>query len=411
MKVNVWGINYAPELTGIGVYSTQMCEFLAQRSDSVDMVTGFAYYPEWKRRADDPGGLYRTNRINGVNVHRCWLYVPTRASVAKRILHELSFVCTSFVRQLFLPKPDIYIVVSPPLLLGFAAWIISRLKGAPYIFHVQDMQPDAAAQLSMLKEGTFLKILRWLEKFSYEKALVVSGISIEMQNAFIRKGVPAEKTYIFPNSVSLDFPAASHSWKHKYGFNGTTSVVSYAGNMGNKQGLELIVESAKATSDTSVLYVMAGDGAERPTLQKMVDESKIDNVKFEGVLPEDEHTALLTDSTICLIVQKPGTGASFLPSKLLKILALGRPVITNADDGSALYQAVKEGGFGLIVNSNDPHEFSQAIVTLTKDAELRNQMSERGKKYVKQFDSKNVLTNFRNMLETHVQTRGSSSHS
>src|SRR2546425_6347376 len=130
MRVIVWGINYAPEITGIAPHNVALCEFLQRQGEEVETVTTFAYYPAWRKRAEDRRLLYRTDRINGVKVHRCWHFVPMRVSPWKRILHEATFVVTSILRVLSLRRPDIYVVVSPPLLLGVAAGIVSALKRA-----------------------------------------------------------------------------------------------------------------------------------------------------------------------------------------------------------------------------------------------------------------------------------------
>src|SRR5579883_410866 len=122
MRINIWGINYAPELTGIAVYNTGLCNYLSECGDEVTMVTGFPYYPSWRKSPQDAGKFWRTEMCGKVQVNRCWLYVPEQPTAIARIIHELTFVMTSFVRQLSLPAPDIYIVVSPPLLLGMAAW-------------------------------------------------------------------------------------------------------------------------------------------------------------------------------------------------------------------------------------------------------------------------------------------------
>src|SRR5947209_2114445 len=120
MRVIVWGINYAPEFTGIAPHSVALCEFLKALGHEVEMVTTFSYYPTWQKRAEDRGQFYRTDVITGVPVHRCWHFVPARVSALKRILHEGTFVFTSTLRALSLTRPDVYVMVSPPLLLGVA---------------------------------------------------------------------------------------------------------------------------------------------------------------------------------------------------------------------------------------------------------------------------------------------------
>src|SRR5947209_1949948 len=152
MRVIVWGINYAPEFTGISPHNVALCEFLQTRGHDVEMVTTFSYYPTWRKLSEDRGKLYRTDIINGVPVHRCWHFVPPRVNALKRILHEATFIFTSTLRTFALRRADVYVVVSPPLLLGAAAWFVGAIKRAPFVFHVQDMQPDAAVGLGRSEE-------------------------------------------------------------------------------------------------------------------------------------------------------------------------------------------------------------------------------------------------------------------
>src|SRR4051794_13110319 len=123
------------------------------------MGTTFPNYPGWKKRSEDAGTIFGTDALNGGRGHRCWHYAPERATALKRVIHEGTFVILSTLRVLARPRPDVYVVVSPPLLLGMAAWLASIFKkGAPYVFHVKDLQPDAAVGLGMLREGWFTRI-------------------------------------------------------------------------------------------------------------------------------------------------------------------------------------------------------------------------------------------------------------
>ena len=198
MRIIVWGINYAPEFAGIAPHNVALCEFLDAEGHEVEMVTSFAYYPTWQKSAEDRGRFYRTDVVNRIPVHRCWHFVPARVSALKRILHEGTFVFTSTLRALFLSAPDVYVIVSPPLLLGTAAWLVGKFKRAPFVFHVQDMQPDAAVGLGMLKANWFTKALYGLEAFAYRKASRVSGITAGMLESFKGKGVPEDKNNKYP---------------------------------------------------------------------------------------------------------------------------------------------------------------------------------------------------------------------
>jgi colanic acid biosynthesis glycosyl transferase WcaI len=406
-KITVWGINYHPELVGIAVYNTDLCEFLRARGHEVTVITAFPYYPTWRKRASDRFCLYRKEILDApraectgvvdhaLTIYRCWLYVPANPGVIGRIVHEASFLITSFWKILTLPRADLYVVVMPPLLLGLAAWLISLIKKVPIWLHVQDLQPGAAVSLGMLKPGPLIKSLFALERFIYQKATRVSSISPEMCQIIKDKGVEADKVILLPNWVSLPEPCQLQkggSFKAKYGIAADCPLVSYAGNLGVKQGLEILIEVARMLQHEShAVFVIAGNGGKERELKALAAEYDLKNLIFKNVLVEEEHTALIGDSDLCVIPQKAGSSAQFLPSKLLKILALGRPIVTNADPNSALYNAVTEGKFGATVKTGDEQAMAQAISTLLNEPAKRLLFGNNGKNFVTRFEKNTVL--------------------
>ena len=282
MRILVWGINYAPEVTGIAPCNVALCEHLRAAGHDARMLTTFAYYPEWKKAAGDRGRLYRTDVLSGVPVHRCWHYVPARVSALKRIVHEGTFVLTSFLRALALGRFDVMVVVSPPLLLGAAAWVLGKIKRAPFVFHVQDLQPDAAVGLGMLKPNAFTRALYRLEAFAYAKAARVSGISQGMLRAFAAKGVPVEKRVYFPNGVRTsgqkETLAPTGRWRERHGFAEDDFLAVYSGNLGVKQGLDILPEAARQLSKNGrVRIVVCGQGAAGERLRAEAAKSPLTN--------------------------------------------------------------------------------------------------------------------------------------
>src|SRR3954470_367660 len=274
MRVVVWGINYAPEITGISPHNVALCEFLHRTGEDIEMVTTFSYYPAWRKLPEDEGVLFRTDVINGVRVHRCWHFVPQRVSAWKRIIHEGTFVLTSLIRVLALKRADIYVIVSPPLLLGTAAWLVGKIKRTPFVFHVQDLQPDAAVGLGMLRSGWFTRALYWLESFAYAQATRVSGISDEIVDAFRRKAVPEKKLILFPNGVVIpDKMPERGGFRTRFGFAPDEFLAIYAGNLGVKQGLDILLDAAaKLPAIAKIRIVLCGDGAARPALEKRMQD-------------------------------------------------------------------------------------------------------------------------------------------
>lgn len=401
MKINVWGINYAPELTGIAPYNTALCEFLERDGHGVRMVTSFAYYPSWTKAPEDKGRAFRTDMMKGVPVHRCWHYVPRKANTVRRIIHEGTFVACSFLRQLTLPAPDAYVVMSPPLLLGAAAWLLGKLKRRPFVFHVQDLQPDAAAGLGMLKQGALVRALYWLEAFAYKKAARVSGITPGMLEAFRRKKVPEEKLVLFPNGVTLpdlSLRPAAGTFRQRHGFKPDEFLVVYSGNLGVKQGLDILVEAARHMAST-IRLVICGEGAQREHLAEMIRRNDLQNVTMLPLQADAQYREMLVDADVCVITQQPGSGGFFFPSKLLTTLAWEKPVLTVADEQSELVLALRAGKFGVNVEPGQPGKLAQAADYLSRHRDELRGFALSGRRWVEQFEMSRVLREFTEELK------------
>lgn len=416
MKITVWGINYDPEPTGIGPFNTDLCVFFAERGHEVTMISTFPYYPWWQKPVEARGKLHKKVVMKGVTVHRCWHWVPRKPSTLKRLIHEMSFVVTSTFAALLLGRADVYVMISPPLFLGMGAFLVSRIFRRPFVCHVQDLQPDAALGLGMIKPGPAVRALYVLEKFNYRSAALVSGISQGMLDAFAGKRVPAEKIVYFPNWIPEDTGAKADraggaSFRAANGIAATTPLIAYSGNVGMKQGLEVVVEAAalaKAKGGSSsnaarLHWAICGEGAAKPALEKHIAEKGADAVHLYPLQPDNLYHALLAESDICLITQQRGTGQFFFPSKLLSILQYGRPVLAVADESSELARAVHQGKFGRVVPPGDAVALLEAAENmLAAEEAARRQWAENGRAWVDQFRRTRVLTAFEERLKALV---------
>jgi colanic acid biosynthesis glycosyl transferase WcaI len=419
MRILVWGINYAPEPTGIAPFNAGLCEWLAERGHEVEMVTTFPYYPAWRKRPEDRGRLFRSERRGGVNVRRCWHFVPARVTAWRRILHEASFLATSLPRVLALRRADVIVVISPPLPLGVPAWMVSRLWRRPYVFHVQDLQPDAAVGLGMLRPGMFTRLLYALERFAYRRAAAVSGISEGMLAAFRAKGVEDARRLSFPNWVADVLPgaagageraAARETFEARHGVARGTFLLVYSGNLGMKQGLGVLLEAAadrSAGAAARLRWVIAGDGAGKDALVQSAAERGLGAVHFLPLQPDAAFAEMLIAADVCVITQQKGTGQFFFPSKLLTALARAKPILAVADDASELARAVTQGGFGLVAPPDNPTAVAQAASAMAgaSEAQLAD-WGRHGLEWVGQFRRSTVLTGFERELERLATTGG-----
>lgn len=356
MKILIYGINYAPELTGIGKYTGGMATWLARRGHDVSVITALPYYPEWRvQEAYAKKGWHREKR-EGVKVYRCPLYVPKEATAVKRILHEFSFVASSlpvWFSFLFKKKFDVVISVSPPFHLGLLALGYARLRGIPLLTHVQDLQVDAAKELGMIENERLLDLMFRAEGLIMRGSTAISTISRGMKRKVEEKGISPEKVMMIPNWVDTEkiqpLPA-SRSLRSELGIGVEKKVVLYAGNMGEKQGLEMVVEVAgQLAHRRDLLFVFVGSGGGKERLEALARDRQLENVLFFPLQPYEKLPALLAIADLHLVLQKKAASDLVMPSKLTGILAAGGCAIVTALPGTSLYELVSSHGLGLVV--------------------------------------------------------------
>jgi colanic acid biosynthesis glycosyl transferase WcaI len=386
LRILFLSINYWPDETGIAAFNIWRCEYLASRGHQVTICTGPPYYPQWRVPDAYRGKFFQTETRNGVTILRSWMFVPQRLSTKKRILHEASFLASSFVRALGARKPDLIFVVSPPLGLGLTAAMLGRMWHVPFIFDVEDLQPDAAVELGMLRGRSILKVLYGIERMAYDHAALVSSITEGMRQRIVQKGIDPAKVLLFPpraDSSLYDVRQRrdADAFRERYGLRGKT-VISHSGNMGVKQGLGIVLEVAGQSREMRQWhFLFVGDGAMRAELEQQARSRNLDNVSFLPVLEKVEFEQMLASTDIALITQQQSVSDIVFPSKTVTLLSAGCPVIASVNRGSEVARVIQSSGAGVVVEPEDAGALSRAIQELSADAGLRARMSGCGRAF------------------------------
>lgn len=368
MRILIYGINYAPELTGIGKYTSEMAEWLASNGHEVTVISALPYYPEWSIHQKYKGRSWFTENINGVKVIRCPLYVPQNVTSMKRILHEFSFLLSIFpiwFASLFQTRFNLVFSIAPPFHLGILPLFYAKLRGASLINHVQDLQVDAAKDLGMIKNKSFLNIMFSIEKFILRRSTKVSSISEGMRKKILAKGINKENYLMLPNWVDENVikPMTKHeSLRNKFGILESERVILYSGNLGEKQGLEIVINVAKSfKADVNLKFVICGSGGGRNRLVKLAEEAMLENVMFLPLQPYNELSNLLAMADLHLVLQKKSASDLVMPSKLTGILAAGGCAIVTAESGTSLYEVVHDNNLGILVMPESEGNLISAI--------------------------------------------------
>ena len=225
MRVLILSINYWPEVTGIGAFTTYRAEYLAAAGHNVEVCTTFPYYPEWKVAKPYSGRLASSEQRNGVRIVRSYAYIPNPVTALKRILHEGTFVLSCFMRAAFRKRPDVLLVISPPLGLAVPAILLSRLWRTPYVFDVEDLQPDSAGDLRMLPSWA-VKLLYKLESAAYRHAALVTTLTEGMRQRIVDKGIPREKIELLEPRMD-DSLTLSHRKREPHSAGNISSTIGF----------------------------------------------------------------------------------------------------------------------------------------------------------------------------------------
>jgi colanic acid biosynthesis glycosyl transferase WcaI len=385
VRIHIIGINYWPEMTGIAVFSTGRAEHLASAGHDVTMCTAVPYYPQWRVPAKYRGLKVTRETRAGVNIVRCPLYVPSAVNPIRRVLHEASFLITAFIRSLFCRRPDVLFMVSPPLGLAIVAAILSRLWRVPYVFHVADLQPDTALDLGMMRAGRFAQLLYAIERLAYRRAAIVSTLTEAMRARIIAKGIPADKVVLFADWADPHLFALGAGRldpiRQELAI-GDALLVLHAGNMGVKQGLDVVLDAAEQTrSDPGIVYLLVGDGARRPHLEARARDLGLEHVKIVPLLEHERFLRVLAAADVCLVTQQRSVADVVFPSKVLTLLAAGKAVIASVTGGSAVANAIAGAGAGVIATPESGAALVDAIELLRRDPSRRAAMGVAGRAY------------------------------
>jgi colanic acid biosynthesis glycosyl transferase WcaI len=385
MHILLLSINYWPEPTGIGAFNTWRAEYLVSRGHRVTVCTGMPYYPEWKIPREYAGKLVCREEHKGVTILRSRQWVPKRVTPITRVVFEASFLATSFMRALGSSKPDLLFVVSPPLGLGITANVLSRWWGVPYVFDVEDLQPDAAADLGMLPRPV-LPVLYGMERFAYRHAALISTLTEGMRQRIMSKGVASEKVAIFPPRADeqlfkLGSAAEGQSFRLGHQLEGKFLVV-HSGNMGVKQGLEVVLETAALLKDAkNMAFLMVGNGAMKSQLEERAVALRLDNLKFLPLQSEQRFVQMLATTDLALVTQQRTVSDIAFPSKTVTLLSAGCPVLASVSSSSEVARVIEMSEGGVVVEPEEPAILAQTIDQLSRNAGRLGVMKSRGRRY------------------------------
>jgi len=402
MKILIYGINYSPELTGVGVYTSGMTKWLASKNHECRVITAHPYYPEWKIQKDYNPWLYTKETNENITVFRCPLWIPKKPNTLSRVLHLASFMLSSLpvlIRN-SLWKPNIILCIEPTFICTPQALIFAKLTGTKSWLHIQDFEIDAMHQLGFLVNNRILKkAMLFVERLIMKNFSRVSSISNTMCLLSQKKGVSPDTSIFFPNWTDVSFMVPkldSTKFRETWGFNAETKIVLYSGNIGKKQGLDIILDIANDFRDSpKIQFIIVGDGVHKSELVLRTENEKLDNVHFFPLQPYHMLPDLLSIADIHLVIQKKGAADIVMPSKVANIFSAGGHAIITTEESTELGQLViNNPGIATLVPAENAGALSVAIQRIFSDTEYQNVLYNKvARKYAEEKLSSDAILN------------------
>jgi colanic acid biosynthesis glycosyl transferase WcaI len=375
------GYNFSPEPTGIGKYSGEMISWLVERGYDCTVVTSYPYYPFWKiqKPYDKNKFWYLTEKSTDVQsggqlkIYRCPQYVPNKPSGLKRIILDLTFIlsaCLPVIRLLFGKRFDFVMSVAPSFQVGLLGVLFKKFHKSKLIYHIQDLQIEAARDLKLIKFKPAIKTLFRVEKFIFDKCDVISSISPGMVMKINEKA--QKEVMLFPNWTDIKsfYPIDNKiNLRKKYGYAPTDKIVLYSGSIGEKQGLESILHVAdQLRNHADIKFVICGSGPYEEKLQQLAVKFNLQNVTFFPIQPTSDFNRFLNLADVHLVIQKAGASDLVMPSKLTTILAVGGLAVVTADVGSGLHSLINDYTVGVSTLAENTDALRDCILkVLTND--------------------------------------------
>jgi colanic acid biosynthesis glycosyl transferase WcaI len=388
-------LHFSPDTVSNAVVVTEVAEELAARGHALTVVAAMPYHQGHAIEAGYRGKLWSVERHGPIRVIRTWLLLRGgKRDLGGRFLAYGTFNVTSMFAAMLSGRFDVILTPSPPLTIGICGWLLARLVGARFIYNVQDIYPDAAVKLGLLRGRFAIRFFRWLERFVYARADAISVLSEDFRQNLLAKGVPDRKIVLIPNPVDTDFmrPLPRDNVFTRNQALGDAFVVLYAGNIGLAQHVETMIEAAKHLTASRFVLLVVGNGAGLDQARARAEANQVSGtVRFLPFQPRERVPEMYASADVGVVLLRAGMGGTSAPSKLFTIMAAGRAVVAAVDPDTEVWRVVHEAACGVCVPPEDPVALAQALDKLCRDPSNTRVLGERGRAYVENHYTRRVV--------------------
>lgn len=393
---------FPPEVNAPASRTFEHCRAWTASGHRVTVVTCAPNHPRGIVYEGYRNRLWSRERHGDIDVIRLWTTLAANERFFWRSLNYLSFLFSCVVAAPFLPGADVVVTTSPQFFNGLAGYPVSWFKRARWVLEIRDLWPESIVAVGGLKRGAIVRWLERLEFFAYRHADLIVTVTDSFKRYVVAKGITAAKIEVIKNGADLNLyrpGTGDASLVHELGLAGKF-VASYFGTHGMAHHLETILDAAHLLrARTDIVFLMAGDGAERNRLEELQRSRGLTNVQILGQQPKSRLPSLwdLSSASIVHLRASP-VFTTVIPSKIFESLAMEKPVLLGVEGEAA--DLIRDSGGGVCFKPESADQLAGAVLSLAADREAAGAMGKRGREYVvAHFDRERLARRFQSLLE------------
>ncbi|HSG05378.1 MAG TPA: sugar transferase, partial [Nitrospiria bacterium] len=338
----------------------------------------------------------------GIRIRRFAAAPFDRNRISGWVANSLLFYPNALWSLLRLPPHDLMVFLSDPPLVFALGPILRQLKGTPYACWSQDVYPEAAVRLGILRSGGLLTpVLSALSRLGLRGAGLVIAIGEGMAGLIEDKGVSSERIAVVHNwadgeQISPVNPRDNSFLKPlclEENFN-----VLYSGNMGLGNDFETLIPAVENLKmDPLIRFIFIGDGKRRGELFNRM--GNLPNVRFFPFQKESGLSQSLSGGTVHLVTLRKELSGVLVPSKIYGAMAAGRPIIFIGPEESEAARIIRDEKIGFVMEPGDSEGLVEVLRRLSKSPEQTDEMGRRARAlFESRFDRKIATQSIRSVL-------------
>jgi glycosyltransferase involved in cell wall biosynthesis len=400
---------FEPDSGAAAVRLSRLARLLLQRGHQVTVLTTMPHYPQGRIAEGYRGKFSLVEERDGLRIVRAWLWATPSAKISRRLISQITFMMTAFLRGLRLPHPDVIFIEAQPIFTSLAGTILSHLKRVPYVLNVSDIWPEYLLAIGAMTEKHLLfRMFRALVNSNERGAAGIVALYPPIVANIEKRIGSVENIRVIYNAVDLTRfrpRLDTTEFRKKYDL-GDKRLVSFVGTFGTHIDFEtLLAVAAHFNGREDVRFVFIGTGGQRETIRQRLEGGDLSNVCWIGWIDHGEMPLAWCASYITYwAIHNHELYRSILQSKMYEAMACGVPLAIATEGITS--EMVERSQSGLTVPFGDVQGFIHIIERLLDDEAFHRQCSLAGHAYAEaNFKPDNVVQAYEDVLTAAIQRR------